>query len=121
LKGASVGRENVKAALRNHPKVFFHGRNAWPPPPPGSALDRRGQARLPVDLSAGILRGATIFRTRGYAGLPDHLKLQIEHERRTQVTDLWVDDDTVLEHLRDFLNQHKGLSLDQLGKLDIDL
>jgi hypothetical protein len=111
----------VKAALRNHPKVFFHGQNAWPPPPPGSAFDPRRPAPLSVDLSAGIFRTATIFRTRGYGGLPDHLKLQIEHERRIQVTDLWVDDDTVLERLRDFLNQHKGLSLDQLGKLDIDL
>jgi hypothetical protein len=110
----------VKAKLLNHPKIFFRGRHAWPPPV-GSAFDPHGPMSLAVDLSDGISKGATIFRTHGYGGLPDHLKLQIEQGGRVQVADLWVDDVAILGPLRKFLSQHKGLSLAQLGDLDIDL
>lgn len=103
----------MKAPLRSHPKLSYKGRCAWPPPS-GLALD-------PAQWAAAVLRSATIFRTGGYGGLPDHLKLQIVHHGRSQIADLWVDDASVLVALRDFLNKRRDLSLDQIGELDIDL
>lgn len=110
----------MKAPLRNHPKLVFRGQPAWPPQPSGGAFDPHRPARL-TPFHAGICRGATVFRTHGYGGLPDHLKLQIESEGRLQVADLWVDDTRLLEPLRAFLDQHKGLPLDELGGLEIKL
>jgi hypothetical protein len=106
----------MKAPLCRHPKIIFHGQSALPTQPPGGVAV--GQS---IPRGAGILKGATIFRTGGYGGLQDHLKLQIEHEGRIQVAELWLNDSNSLEPLRAFLDRHKDSSLEELGSLEIDL
>lgn len=104
----------MKAPLSRHSKV------TWPPPASGDAY--AGSKLAPPMLpDSAILRDVTIFRTHGFGGLPDHLKLQTEFEGRIQVADLWVDDPTVLEPLRVFLWQRRGRSLSELGNLEIEL
>jgi len=108
----------MRDLLCRHPKVKYLGSPSWPPQPPGGAF--KPSEVLP-QMGEGALKGATIFRTHGYGGLPDHLELQIEYQGRRYVTQLWVDDPLALEPLRQFLSQHKNLSLDDLSRLEIDL
>jgi hypothetical protein len=108
----------MKDLLLKHPQLKYMGSPSWPPQPPGEAYDS-SQASPPM--GAGTVRRATIFRTHGYGGLPDHLELQIEYLGRMYVTQLWVDNSRVLEPLREFLNQHRSISLDELGRLEVDL
>ena len=110
----------MKDLLCKHPQVKYMGSPSWPPQPPAEAYDSRRSKSSPL-LGGGSLKGATIFRTHGYGGLPDHLELQIEDRGQTYVTQLWVDDLGVLEPLREFLNRHKSMSLDDLSRLEVDL
>jgi len=110
----------MKDLLLKHPQLKFMGSPSWPPQPPGDAYDPHGSKASPP-VGGGTLMRATIFRTHGYGGLPDHMEVQIEYQGRTYVTQLWVDDSGVLEPLREFLNQHKSVSLDELGRLEVDL
>jgi hypothetical protein len=110
----------MKDLLIKHPQLKYMGSPSWPPVPPGAADDpSRPEPAVPI--GGGALRRATIFRTHGYGGLPDHLELQIEFQGRTYVTQLWVDNSNVLEPLREFLSQHKSMSLDDLGQMEVDL
>lgn len=110
----------MKDLLCKHRQLKYMGSPSWPPQPPGEAYDPSRSQQSPP-LGGGTLRRAAIFRTHGYGGLPDHLELQIEYQGRMYVTQLWVDDSRVLEPLREFLNQHKSMSLDDLGRLEVDL
>ena len=110
----------MKDLLLKHPQLKYMGSPSWPPQPPGEADDPSHPKPSPP-LGGGALKRATIFRTHGYGGLPDHLELQIEYQGRMYVTQLWVDDSGVLEPLREFLTKHKSMSLDDLGRLEVDL
>jgi hypothetical protein len=108
----------MRDLLSKHPKVKYMGSPSWPPQPGGGAYDA---STVQPQIGRGTLKGATIFRTHGYGGLPDHLELQVECYGRMYATQLWVDDPGILETLREFLSQHINQPLDDLGRLMIDL
>jgi hypothetical protein len=117
---ATLIRSQLKALLSSHPRLTFHGTNAWPPQPPGGVFDPHNPASSPP-FGMGVFEGVEIFRTNGYGGAPDHLKLQVEYKSRVHTCVLQIDDTAVLEPMKVFLDQHKNLSLNALGALEIDL
>jgi hypothetical protein len=105
----------MKAQLRNHPKLKYHGARTWPPDL-GGVYD--SNTRFPMS-EEGILKEVTIV-TKDLIG-PERLDLTVEYDGRKHSGQVWVDDPTLVPTLRDVLAHHIDEPMNQIGALEVDL
>jgi hypothetical protein len=102
-----------KIQLRNHPLVkTYCGRSNWPPV--WISVDRKPITEIVGEI--GTLRLAH-YRI----GYPTRCHLVIEHQNETFVGTLLFDDGAFCWTLTKFLRNHIGLSIEEIGALDLSV
>jgi len=105
----------MKAELRTHPKVRYHGARTWPPDW-GGTYD--GSTQIPLG-EQGQLEDVSVAE-RDLIG-PERLDLTITYGGRKHSGQVWVDDLTLVPRLYDVLKKHIGLPIQEIGQLEVDL
>jgi len=105
----------MKAQLRMHPKLRYHGARTWPPDW-GGAYD--STTLFPVG-EQGVLQDVDIAQ-RDLIG-PERLDLTVEYEGRKHSGQIWVDDPVLVPKLRQILERHIGEPMNEIGSLEVDL
>ena len=92
--------------IRHHPKL----RDSWPPQWAGAI--GLGDKFLIRERADATLTGLGMYS--------DHITLQVNHEGNTHRGSIPCEDQTLRESLQAFLSQHIGLSISEIGDLEID-
>ena len=96
--------------LRNHPQIVFLGSSAWPP----AWSNLRAHAAKQVEGEVGTLIGTILPEN-----VPTTLYVQMEYDGEPYLGTLMVDDAAFARKLHDFLQKHIGLSIKEVGNLDL--
>jgi hypothetical protein len=105
----------VKAQLRTHPKVKYHGARTWPPDL-GGAYD--ATTVLPIG-EQGILEDVSVAE-RDYIG-PERVDLIVEYQGRRHSGQVWLDDPALAPRLCEILKKHIGSPITEISDLEVDL
>jgi hypothetical protein len=105
----------MKAQLRTHPKVKYHGARTWPPDL-GGAYD--ATIVLPIG-EEGVLEDVSVAE-RDYIG-PERVDLIVEHQGRRHSGQVWLDDPALAPRLYEILKEHIGSPISEISDLVVDL
>lgn len=105
----------MKAQLRVHPKVRYHGARTWPPDL-GEAYDVTTAFPMAEE---GILERVSVAE-RDYIG-PERIDLIVERDGRRHSGQVWLDDPALAPRLCEILKKHIGLPLRKISDLEVDL
>jgi hypothetical protein len=98
--------------LRNHPKMTWQGHPNWPPKWTGP---HNSENPLPEG-EVGIL---TRVETTGPSLIAPHCILVIRYNDEDYLGSLFFDDEEFLQKICSILNEHIGLTISEIGNLDV--
>jgi hypothetical protein len=98
--------------LRNHSQMIWQGRRNWPPKWTGP---HNSENPLPEG-EVGVL---TRVETTDPSLIAPHCILVIRHGNEDYVGSLFFNDEEFLQKICRMLNDHIGLSISEIGSLDI--
>jgi len=99
----------ARLALRDHPQLNFLGRSSWPP----IWVHTRTQPYKRIIGEVGVFTGTRLYELR------PRLFVQMEYEQQPYVGCLVTDNVVFALELHQFLLNHIGLSIKEIGDLDL--